>query len=96
MIRPSLNFLQAWGLARISSGEFVDGLVGTGLVSRGSFGVLLHAKELVTAHMPDGRMVAADDPTGRLFRWAALRSTRPAAPDTALDPTTGQMSDLGS
>jgi hypothetical protein len=78
--RGALNFddqdlLALSASAGVSVEEFVDGLLKTGLVSRNASGILLHAKQLMTAHLPDGRTVVADDPTGRLIRWASSRST---------------------
>jgi len=69
----------------VSSAEFKTLLLETGLVSEGPSGIFVHARQLVTAHLPDGRVVAADDPTGRLARWAAARFTRPTVSDA--DPT---------
>lgn len=57
----------------VSPAEFIEQLLATGLVSEGPAGIVLHTKQLVTAHLPDGRIVAADDPTGRLARWASAR-----------------------
>jgi hypothetical protein len=73
---PSLDHFAS--NAGISREEFIRQLVDTGVASEGPAGIHIHARQLVTAHLPDGRIVVADDPTGRLARWAARHSTGPS------------------
>lgn len=48
---------------------FVDSLIGTHLVARNGDLLELVTTRCVTAVLPDGRYVAADDNTGRFTRW---------------------------
>lgn len=69
--REDSSLIEMSSSTGVNPGEFVEQLLATGLVSEGPSGIILHARQLVTAHLPDGRIVAADDPTGRLARWAS-------------------------
>lgn len=52
-----------------SVAEFVDGLIETRLIARSGNELSLITERCVTAILPDGRYIAADDNTGRLTRW---------------------------
>lgn len=69
-----------------SDTNLVAQLIATGLVSEGPSGLSIHARRLMMGYLPDGRMVAADDPSGRLMRWLGMRSPLLKAPESDVEP----------
>ncbi|MGR2884576.1 hypothetical protein ABMX65_22840 [Vibrio vulnificus] len=51
--------------------EFIEKMTSTNYVAFGSDTLSLTTKNLVTATLPDGRFVVAENNTGRFERWLA-------------------------
>ena len=74
-------FLQDGGIEDLNA--FWEELLATGLAARSGDGteLVLITKNCQTAVLPDGRLVAAENNTGRLFRWIERHKEEWAAPE---------------